>query len=247
MTEFIINFSGGKDSCAMLAYICETYPAARKHVVLADTGWEHKDTEVWCRSIVSKYGLELNVARNPNKDFFGMVRHRQKFPSPAQRQCTSDLKRGPIQTWTRRNTTSKLIINCLGLRAEESSDRAKKPSISRNQSMSNGKRTTWDWLPIQNWTKAQVLQYLADRNIPLHPVYKYLDRFSCRVCIFMTKKDLAAVQINDPEAFDTISSLEEEIGFTMQDGRSIIESVQAYEQQQAQPIQGSLFDLVKRI
>ena len=30
------------------------------------------------------------------KTFFDMVEHRQMFPSPKNRQCTSDLKRGPI-------------------------------------------------------------------------------------------------------------------------------------------------------
>ena len=94
--ELVINFSGGKDSSAMLAYLCDKYPHLLKHVVFADTGWEHEDAEQWSRSIVSRFGLPLHVVRNPNKDFFRMVRQRGKFPSPSQRQCTSDLKRNPI-------------------------------------------------------------------------------------------------------------------------------------------------------
>lgn len=136
--ELVINFSGGKDSTAMLAYLCEKHPRVGKHVVYADTGWEHEDAEEWARSIVARFNLPLHVVRNPNKDFFQMVRHRRMFPSPAQRQCTSDLKRTPIQTWIRRNVADPVVVNCMGIRAEESPARAKKRSLSLDKKMSNG-------------------------------------------------------------------------------------------------------------
>lgn len=213
--ELVVNFSGGKDSSAMLALLCERYPQIRTHVVFADTGWEHPDAIDWSRSIVSRFGLELHVARNPNKDFFAMVRARGKFPSPAQRQCTSDLKRGPIQTWIRRNVTDPLVINCIGLRAEESASRAARPRLARDRQLTNNRRTVWNWLPIHDWSETRVRSFLAEREIPLHPVYRYLNRFSCQVCIYMGRRDLAAVARHNPEAFAAIERLEREIGFTM--------------------------------
>lgn len=222
--ELVINFSGGKDSSAMLAYICENWPAVKKHVVMADTGWEYQDAIAWSRSIVGRFGLDLHVVRNPNKDFFQMVERRGKFPSPAQRQCTSDLKRGPIQTWIRNNVTDRVVVNCMGLRAEESPARAKKLPLSRDKSMTNSRRTVWNWLPIHHWPETQVRAYLADRDIPLHPVYQYLRRFSCQVCIYMTGRDLAAVRQNNPSAFQRIADLEQAIGFTMQPGHTIAQA-----------------------
>lgn len=233
--ELVINFSGGKDSTAMLAYVCETYPHLPKQVVMADTGWEHPDAVEWSTQIVGRFGLTLKVVRNPHKDFLAMVRKRGKFPSPAQRQCTSDLKRGPIQTWIRRNVQDKLVINCLGLRAEESPGRAKKLPLSRDKTMTNGKRTVWNWLPIHSWSEAQVLGYLAERELPLHPVYNHLRRFSCRVCIYMTTSDLRAVAKHDPAAFEQIAQLEEEMGFTMQPGRSVKEAIQVTQPAVVQP------------
>jgi len=223
--ELVINFSGGKDSSAMLSYLCEKYPYITKHVVFADTGWEHNDAEEWSRSIVARFGLSLHVVRNPNKDFFSMVRRRGKFPSPTQRQCTSDLKRGPIQTWIRRNVADPVVINCMGIRAEESPARARKLKLSRDKTMTSSRRTVWNWLPIHGWTEQQVREYLSAREIPLHPVYQYLSRFSCQVCIYMTRRDLAAVKANNPVAFQRIADTETEIGFTMQPGRSISEIV----------------------
>ncbi len=218
-TELVINFSGGKDSCAMLAWLCETFPAAKKHVVFANTGWEHENAEAWCRSIVERYGLELHTIQNETKGFISMVRQRGKFPSSGQRQCTSDLKRDPIEKWIRRNVKADKIINCMGIRSEESNNRKKMPTISRNGRMSNNTRTVANWNPIKDWTETQVLEFLAARDIPLHPVYKYLRRFSCRVCIFMSDHDLRQVNKFDPEAIRIIADLEQEINFSMKPGK----------------------------
>lgn len=219
--ELVVNFSGGKDSTAMLAFLCERFPDVTKHCVFADTGWEHSDAEKWSRSITERFGLPLHVVRNPNKDFFSMVRARGKFPSPAQRQCTSDLKRGPIQTWIRRHIGDPVVINCMGLRAEESPGRAKKLRLSRDRTMTNSRRTVWNWLPIQDWSEKQVRAYLQEQDLPLHPVYQYLNRFSCQVCIYMGARDLAAVKQHNPAAFIRIEELEREIGFTMRPGQDI--------------------------
>jgi 3'-phosphoadenosine 5'-phosphosulfate sulfotransferase (PAPS reductase)/FAD synthetase len=213
--ELVINFSGGKDSCAMLAYLMDKYPEVTKHVVFADTGWEHTDAETWSRKIVEGYGLPLHVVRNPNKTFLEMVERRRIFPGMQTRQCTSDLKVGPINTWIRRNIKDPVVVSCVGIRSEESSGRKKAAKLKRDKSETNSKRTIWLWSPIKDWSEQQVLAYLSEKNIPLHPVYQYLRRFSCRVCIYMSRHDLQAVAIHDPEAVKIIAGIEERIGFTM--------------------------------
>lgn len=218
--ELVVNFSGGKDSTAMLAYLCEAYPDVKKHVVFADTGWEHTDAEQWARDIVALFGLELIVVR-ANKTFLSMVEKRGMFPGMQQRQCTSDLKRDPIAKWVRNNVKDPVVINCLGIRSDESAGRSKQKRLKRNARETNTRRTIWDWAPIKDWTETQVLDYLAARNLPLHPVYQHLRRFSCRVCIFMTQHDLRQVAKHDPGAIDIIAGLEDRIGFTMMAGGSI--------------------------
>lgn len=202
----------------MLAYLCEKYPDVKKHVVFADTGWEHTDAEQWCRKIVGMFGLELHKAKNPNKTLLTMAEQRGKFPGMQQRQCTSDLKRDPIASWTRQNVTDPLVINCIGIRSEESSNRAKAKKLKRSNRYTNSKRTVWDWNPIKDWTEAEVLEYLRSKGIPLHPVYGHLRRFSCRVCIFMQQHELQAVKQHDPEAIDIIAKLERKINFHMTQG-----------------------------
>jgi 3'-phosphoadenosine 5'-phosphosulfate sulfotransferase (PAPS reductase)/FAD synthetase len=81
--------------------------------------------------------------------------------------------------------------------------------------MTNGRRTVWNWNPILHWKETEVRSYLAERGIPLHPVYQHLNRFSCRVCIFQSDHDLRQVKEHDPAAIDIIAGIEERIGFTM--------------------------------
>lgn len=188
---------------------------------MADTGWEHTDAVGWSRSIVERFGLTLHVVRNPNKTFLTMAENRGKFPGMTTRQCTSDLKRDPVSTWIRQNVADRLVINCMGIRSEESTNREKAKKLSRNKKMCNSKRTVWDWNPIKDWTEIKVLTYLESKNIPLHPVYKHLRRFGCRVCIYMTKHDVSQVAKHDPEAISIIKRIEDKIGFTIFQAGSI--------------------------
>lgn len=212
--ELVINFSGGKDSTAMLAWLCDRYPDHTKHVVFADTGWEHPGTEEWCRGLVAGFGLELHVVRNSTKNFLTMSEKRGMFPGMQQRQCTSDLKRDPIMKWIRNNVKADVIMNCSGMRSAESPDRKKLPKLKLNLRQTNSRRTIWDWCPIKDWSDEQVFDFHKEKGLILHPVYKYLRRFSCRVCIFMTLQDLRQVQIHDPEAIQIIHNLEQKIGFS---------------------------------
>jgi 3'-phosphoadenosine 5'-phosphosulfate sulfotransferase (PAPS reductase)/FAD synthetase len=89
-------------------------------------------------------------------------------------------------------------------------------------------RTTWTWLPLHHWTLDDVLTYVDAQGITLHPTYDFLTRFSCRVCIFATAKDLVAIRQNDPEAFYRILALEKQIAFTMRQDGNVEEVADRY-------------------
>jgi DNA sulfur modification protein DndC len=113
----VVNLSAVKYADAWLS--AHTYPEIPTYCVMAEThsggGW----------TIYSaRFGVELQVVRNPNKTYREMVRNRGMFPSAQFRQCTSDLKCGPIQKFTR-TLRHPVIINCTGMRAQESARLAK--------------------------------------------------------------------------------------------------------------------------
>ena len=233
-TALLLNLSGGKDSTRMLGFVRENYPTLKTYAVMADTGFEHVRPVLaveWCRDIAARFGLPLTVVRNPNKTYLEMVRRRGMFPSAQFRQCTS----GPIQKFLR-TIPEKVVINCMGMRAEESAQRARQSPWTLDQAMSKNGRTVYNWLPIFGETTEQVLAWHWRSGVPLHPVYipeyhrdgtkgGYLRRFSCRVCIFATDHDVRMIHQHDREAFDQISALESEIGFTMKPGRSLVQIV----------------------
>lgn len=249
---FVVNMSGGKDSVRMLGKIRELYPNQKTYVVYADTGFEHVkpvSAEDWARARTEQFGLGLDVVRNPNKTYLQMVENRGKFPGPQQRQCTSDLKNGPIAKYIR-HLPERVIINCTGIRAAESSQRAKQNPWSFNEDLSIPERRTkegrvfqqarvvYNWMPIFEEGLWEVIRWHWSNQVPLHPVYVpeyhcdgtkggYLRRFSCRVCIFSTDADIRAIHVNDPDAFYAVANLETRIGFTMKNGVSLFQIIES--------------------
>lgn len=253
-TALLLNLSGGKDSTRMLGLVRQKFPTLKTYAVMADTGFEHVKpvpAVEWCREIAARFDLPLTVVRNPNKTYLEMVRRRGMFPSAQFRQCTSDLKRGPIQKFLR-TIPEKVVINCMGMRADESPQRARQLPWKRNAEMSKNGRTVYNWLPIFAETTEQVLSWHWRNEVPLHPVYVpeyhqdgtkggYLRRFSCRVCIFATDHDVRMIHQHDRAAFDQVSALEQDTGFTMKSGRSLVQIVSAPPPQRSEPPQLELF------
>ncbi len=237
---FVINHSGGKDSTRMMGLVRQRFPGMPTYAVMADTGFEHKapvSAAEWARTRWAEFGLNLTVVRNPKRTYLEMVEHRGMFPSAQFRQCTSDLKRGPIDKFIR-GLPHTVIVNCIGIHAEESNARARLLPLTVNQSLSTRKRTVYNWFPIYDLTLSDVLVWHWANAIPLHPVYVpeyhkarstggYLKRLSCRVCIFSTDADLQAIHLHDRPAFDLVADLERKLNFTMRPGASLVQIVEA--------------------
>src|SRR5277367_6764995 len=118
---FVFNHSAGKDSQAMTAVLRTLVPPAQCLVIHADLGEVEWDGNVdHIKATIGK--LPLIVCRNDNKTLLEMVERRGMWPSPSQRQCTSDLKRGPIEREIRRHLKAHpefggLVVSCMGIRA----------------------------------------------------------------------------------------------------------------------------------
>jgi len=241
--DIVINFSGGKDSSAMLHLLASRYADTHHlHVIFADTGWEHVATDQWesardwCKQCVDRYNLKLHVVSNPKRTLLEEIVERGKFPSSGQRWCTAHHKRNPIQKWIRNNVANPHVVNCLGIRAEESPARAKKSPIARDTTLSTRSRSVYTWYPIFHWPLERMWNYHEIHDLPTHPVYRFLPRFSCRVCIFHTSRDLAAVRKHDPDSFAIWSKLEQDLNFTSNPKASVIELADAWEAKQTRQI-----------
>lgn len=155
------------------------------------------------------------------KSLLDRIRERGMFPGPGFRWCTSDFKRGPIERELRRYLKANprfggRIVNCLGERADESPDRAKKPDWHLNTRNSKAGRQWYDWLPIHQWTEAAVFGFIADHGQVPHWAYAAgMSRLSCSFCIYGSRRDLRTASKLRPELYREYCDLEVEINHTL--------------------------------
>ncbi|MEM9527081.1 MAG: phosphoadenosine phosphosulfate reductase family protein [Bacteroidota bacterium] len=212
----VCNHSGGKDSQAMYLMLREIVSSDRLVVIHA-----HLPEVEWpgiVEHISSTIDHDFYEVR-AKKTFFEMVNHRGKFPSPANRQCTSDLKRGPIQKKIRHLCNDggfNKVLNCMGLRAQESSARARKAPFRLVPSQTNTRRTWYEWLPIHELSTESVFQVIEGSGQMPHWAYeKGMSRLSCCFCIMSSKEDLRTAAKLRPELFQRYVQTERRLGFTM--------------------------------
>jgi 3'-phosphoadenosine 5'-phosphosulfate sulfotransferase (PAPS reductase)/FAD synthetase len=232
----VVNHSGGKDSQALLIKILETVPAKQILVVHASLGhveW-HGALEL-AQKQAQDAGCAFVVAY-PVKSFIDMVERRfasrpdvPSFPSASHRQCTSDLKRGPIEREVRRyaavNGFTK-IINCMGVRAAESVSRSKLQDWQFSARNSKAGRTWYDWLPIFRLTTLEVFATIAGAGQEPHWAYAAgNERLSCVFCIMGSANDIANGAKHRPELFQRYVELEERTGYTMHMSRKSLKQI----------------------
>jgi 3'-phosphoadenosine 5'-phosphosulfate sulfotransferase (PAPS reductase)/FAD synthetase len=229
---FVVNHSGGKDSQAMLIRLLLYVPRRQLLVVHAALGEvEWPGALELAEKQATDAGVPFIVARSV-KTFFEMVEHRFKvrpgpnspcWPSAANRQCTSDLKRGPIEREVRRYAKAhgfSTIVSCMGIRAQESPGRAKQMAFRRNERGSVAGRQWYEWLPIHDLTTEQVFQTI--RVAGQEPHYAYAlgnQRLSCVFCIMGSRNDIANGARHHPELFKKYVEIERRTGYTMHQSR----------------------------
>lgn len=211
---FYASLSGGKDSDAMYITLEKMIPHDQLVVVHADLG-EVEWTGVQ-EHIRANTRHPVNVVKAV-KTFLGMVENRGMWPSAKHRQCTSDLKRGPILKFIRQDLKARgasTAVNCTGIRAAESTARAKKNPLTLNK-RGSAARTIYDWLPIFDLSTPEVFQVIADAGQKPFWAYEKNERLSCVFCIMGSLNDLRHGAEKNPALYTKYVALEKKIGHTM--------------------------------
>lgn len=245
----VVNSSAGKDSQAMLDYVVEQAKDQqvldRVVVVHCDLGRvEWKGTRQLAEEHARHYGVRFEVVSRPQGDLLTHVEQRGMWPSPQQRYCTSDHKRGQVDklftklTRELPNGRRCRILNCMGIRGQESPERAKRaPFVERDERASNGKRLVSQWLPIFNWTVEQVWDRI--RTAGTRPHYAYalgMPRLSCCFCIYAPKPALVLAGKHNPELLQEYVDVERKIGHSFRVNLSLVEVQAAAQSATCEPI-----------
>ena len=226
----LINSSAGKDSQTLLRDVvrrCDEGGVKRSLLVVVhcDLGRvEWRGTPELARRQAADYGLRFEIVKRTQNDLLDHVAARGKWPDNKNRYCTSDHKRGPARTlmtkladeWhVYRHPRSVRgrpcrILNCMGMRAEESPARSKLQPFELDHC--NGRREVWTWLPIHRWTLKQVWADIHASGVPYHPAYDLgMPRLSCCFCIFAPKAALVLAGKHNPKLLAQYVQVEREI------------------------------------
>ena len=149
--------------------------------------------------------------------------------SSAARYCTSDHKRSQInraltaiQNRIKAGDKSKKprILNCQGLRAQESKSRAQKPGFFHNREKKARHEDVW--YPIQSWSEEKVWDRIKASGAPHAKAYDLgMSRLSCVFCVLASEWDLRTAAYNNPDLLEEYLAVEQATGKTFREDLSI--------------------------
>lgn len=185
--DFVVAFSGGKDSQVILDLVTRVLPVESFKVVFQDT-----DMELPCTYDIVAYTEEDYKYRFPNFKLYHAKSERKALdlwkqygpPSRVNRWCCSVMK-----TTVFRRTMKELhntdiqpkVAVYEGVRADESNRRESYNRIGVSVKHPN----LINCRAIFRWNNAEVFLYLFSRGIELNPAYRMgLTRVGCGVCPF---------------------------------------------------------------
>jgi 3'-phosphoadenosine 5'-phosphosulfate sulfotransferase (PAPS reductase)/FAD synthetase len=198
------------------------------HCDLGRVEWE--GTVELAAEQAAHYGLRFEVVQRDLGDLLTQVEQRHEaniangrdiapWPSSNARWCTSDQKTSQVKKLVTSlvrdyrpfpNSPSTIlgrkvrILNCLGIRAQESSARAQKIAFGPDEmnwtktkkdgvtvTKPHGKREVDRWLPIFAWSEEQVWDRIHASGVRYHDAYeKGMSRLSCAFCVLASRGDL---------------------------------------------------------
>lgn len=131
-----------------------------------------------------------------------------RFPSRMAQFCTGELKELPI---TEQVVLPMLkqgrLLQWLGIRADESRNRAKQPRFNRHDS------GCYLWRPIFRWSVQDVWDQHRKHGIAPNPLYaRGMGRVGCMPCINCRKSELRAIADQFPEHIERIERWERIVG-----------------------------------
>lgn len=230
---YIVNYSGGKDSTAVLLWALENLPLGQIRVVFADTTVEWPETYLYLDYIEEHMGIKIDRVQagdrpipprldgTPRRDvmayettFYGMVRKRGKWPSAKYRYCNTYLKRWPLQQYA---SEFEAPVQLEGTRAQESLRRS---HLADFDPRGTHLKRIPVYRPILRWSERQVWDYLAHRILP-NPVYNHATRCACWCCPMGRLSEVLNFCRLHPDIAQKAANLEHEIRHTWREQYSI--------------------------
>lgn len=196
--KVVVPISGGKDSQCCLKLARENYPAHEIRGLFCDTNFEHPITCAHIENLKKLYGVRIdkvNVGTVEEK-----ILKYGRFPSDQARFCTDELKIIPTKLYCKALAIEQGGFEVwYGMRSDESPQRTKRYAgkvgddvyqpneVLKKYPKYLGKLGVLFRLPILEWNKEDVFEYLNGEENPLYKIMlpngeRKFDRVGCFPC-----------------------------------------------------------------
>ncbi len=173
--EFVVPWSGGKDSTATLYLAIKALGKSSLNVIYVDTGLDFLEVKEYVERVSELLGINYEVLHAPVRE--ELLRGRE-LPTHDNRWCTY-LKRRAILSYIERLFRGRRVLVIIGDRDAESIGRSRKGFIESDRDLNNVVNT----YPIKLWGGTHVQLYLLSNGIDLCRLYsKGFYRVGCYVC-----------------------------------------------------------------
>ena len=208
----VIQFSGGKDSMAMVGLTQEV----TSNFVLGfmETGIEFPEAIEFVKSSADKLGVTLHTSTPADHlgGFFERLEKFRRFPSVKAQWCNRDLKVRPQQKMLRKIYGSGALYKVVGVRRFESVRR--RYLYGKNEYVRPDNQVSRDYniYPILNWTNNDVLRYLKLKRLPTSSLYKKYKVSGCYWCPFYGLDIYRPILKDNPDLYDEFIKWEDILG-----------------------------------
>ena len=201
----VVNFSGGKDSTAMLLGMlekgeridevmnCDTYkefPEMYRHIEKIKTLCESREIKFTTLQNPQTFDFlmfEKEIKRK-NPELEGLKGY--SWAGPRQRWCTARLKIDIIETYVRQLKEKYNVIQCIGIAADE------QYRLERKGNQQEGQRYPLnEW----GWNEKFCLQYCYDQGYDWGGLYTIFDRVSCWCCPLQSLEEFRKLYKHFPD------------------------------------------------
>lgn len=221
----VVEFSGGKDSTAMVLRMIELGEHI-DDVVCCDTQKEfpamYRHIEK-VRKVIEGNGIKFTMLRAEKSFDYYMFEYQSKksdyrealgfgWPCPNIRWCTGNMKIDVCNKYFRNLQKKYNVIQYIGIAADEGYRLTRKNNLNKNH-----RHPLVEW----GWSEKQCLEYCYSKGFDWEGLYKLFDRVSCWCCPFSNFNQLRILRTHYPALWEELKIMDKKAKNSFKENYSV--------------------------